>query len=390
MNMDRKTSKIIGIVSYNCHSDHMNYGAVLHSYAFQQYLLTKDVHSVILDYLPMTIEGMNFKYPVLNYKRFWHIKDFFLYFISWGVLGFLPNLRKYKKFQKFFSEYYVKTKHTYKQCELLKMQSLEDYKISEWVVESDVVWKLYSTGGFDKVFFLQAPFMINKRKVAYSPTISSRPFDKEEKETFLEYVNDFYEISCRDREGAEYLSSIIGRKVEWVVDPTLLLDSNHYKKIEKEPVFKPNHYLLTYNCMSNDATMLDQAQKLADKLGLQMIEISNFNINKLKYKHRVLTDIGIEEFLWYFSHADFIICNAFHGCCFSVIYKKEFFLFQRDGSDYRMKSITHGLGLNNRFVPFTDKRIPDDFNLIDYNSVYDKLNALRNVSFDFIDRNIIS
>jgi hypothetical protein len=272
----------------------------------------------------------------------------------------------------------------------MKMQSLEDLHISEWVVESDVVWKLYSQGGFDKIFFLQAPFMMKKKKVAYSPTISSRPFDEDEKRTFLGYINDFFEISCRDKEGAEYLSSIIGRKVEWVLDPTLLLDSKDYRKIEKEPTFKPIHYLLAYNCMSNDIAMLKQAQKLADKLGLLMIEISNFNINKLKYRHKILTDIGIEEFLWYFSHADFVVCNAFHGCCFSVIYKKEFFLFQRDGSDYRMKSITHGLGLDNRFIPFDEKKIPDNFNPIDYNSVYDKLSTLRNVSFEFINRNIIS
>lgn len=381
--------KLIGIVSYNCHSDHMNYGAVLHSYAFQQYLLKKNVHSVILDYLPTTIERANFKYPVLNFKRFWHVKRFLVHFISWGVLGFFPNLRKYHKFQKFFCDYYVKTKHTYRQNQLLKMSSLEDLQISDWVVESDVVWKLYTLGGFDKIFFLQAPFMKNKKKVAYSPSISSRPFNEAETKTFLRYINDFYGISCREKEGADYLSSIIGKKVEWVLDPTLLLEAEDYKRIEKPPHLKPTNYLLVYNCMSNDTIMLEQAQKLADKLGIQMIEVSNFNINKLTYRHKILTDIGIEEFLWYFSHADFVICNAFHGCCFSVIYKKEFFLFQRDGSDNRMKSITRGLGLDNRFIPFSEKQIPDHFNPIDYNSVYDKLSALRKVSFDFIDQNII-
>lgn len=388
--MIMERNKVIGIVSYNCHSDHMNYGAVLHSYAFQQYLFKKDVHSVILDYLPTIIERANFKYPVLNFRRFWRVKGFLSNFISWGVLGFFPNLRKYNKFQKFFSKYYTKTKHTYRQNELLKMQSLEDLNITEWVVESDVVWKLYSHGGFDKIFFLRAPFMVDKKKVAYSPTISSRPFDEDEIKTFLGYVNDFYDISCRDKEGAEYLSSLIGRKVEWVLDPTLLLASEDYKRIESEPHFKPNHYLLTYNCMSNDIDMLEQAQKLADKLGLQMIEISNFNINKMRFRHRILTDIGIEEFLWYFSHADFIVCNAFHGCCFSVIFRKEFFLFQRDGSDYRMKSITSGLGLEKRFVLYAEKKIPDHFDPIDYNSVYEKLSALRKISFDFIDRNILS
>lgn len=141
--------------------------------------------------------------------------------------------------------------------------------------------------------------------------------------------------------------------------------------------------------MVNDRKMLQEAQILAKQLHLELIEISNFNLNKLLFKHKVKTDVGIEEFLGYFQHADFIVCNAFHGCCFSVIFQKQFFLFQRDSSDFRMKSITEGLGISDRLVPHTNKKIPENYNPINYTVVNKKLEELRLQSFEFIRQNII-
>ena len=57
--------KLVGIVSYNIYSQHMNYGAALHSYAFQQYLLNNGVESVIIAYKPKELNNYNLKYPIL-------------------------------------------------------------------------------------------------------------------------------------------------------------------------------------------------------------------------------------------------------------------------------------------------------------------------------------
>ena len=69
--------------------------------------------------------------------------------------------------------------------------------------------------------------------------------------------------------------------------------------------------------------------------------------------------------------------------------RSTFTLFQRDGSDYRMKSIVDGLGLTDRLIPYYDKRIPQTMSLIDYKNVNMRLSALRNQSFDFIERYIV-
>lgn len=382
---------MIGIISYNIHSVHMNYGAALHSWAFQQYLNRLGRDSVVINYFPASFKrhGLSYsiKYPFLNYKRFWNIPHLIYHITNWLVLGYFPNLRKYKKFSRFFNEKVKKTQNEYNQKVLKSISDIEGLGIDTFVAESDVIWKLAINGIFDGVFFLQFPSAEGKRKVAYAPSLSSRPFTKYEEEQFLKLVSDFTAISTRERQGAEYLTKTLKKNVEWMLDPTLLLDECDYLPIAKLP--QEQDYILLYNCMRNDQEMVKEAEAYAQRKGKKLIEVSNWNINRLINKHKVVTDAGIEEFLGYFKNASEVICNAFHGVCFSVIFKKPFYVFQRDNSDYRMKNITDELGLVSRFVPCHNKHLPEGDLVIDYDDVYRKLGIHRQRSFKYIEDYIL-
>lgn len=380
-------AKLVGIVSYNVYSQHMNYGAALHSYAFQQYLMKKGVDSVVLCYIPQKLNEYHLKYPILNFNRIKSFKGFVAFLINWGG-GFFSNLRKYNKFQKFFREHLRKTSKVYRFKELMKLKSIENLEFTTFVCESDVIWKLYKENDFDECFFLNFSAAEDHIKVAYSPSLSSRKFTVAETKKFISLVSGFKAISTREAQTAAYLSSILNHEVEWVLDPTLLLDKEDYDKIAIPP--KENGYVLLYNCMVNDHRMIKEAKNFASQKGMLLIEISNFYINKFVYGHRTKTDIGIEEFLGYIKNADFVICNAFHGMCFSVIFKKQFFLFQRDESDYRMQNITDALGLQSRLISHANKQIPSEYDDIDYEGVYANLEVHRKRSYDFIDENIVN
>lgn len=379
--------RLVALISYNVHSDHMNYGAALHSYAFQQYLLKFGIKSIIVDYYPQILEGRSIKYPFLNFRKIWHIRGFIRHQANW-LLGCLSNIRKYKKFMRFFELYTEKTQKCYSHAELMSTPSVENLPIDTFVCESDVIWKLYSKGGFNEVFFLNFPAADNKRKVAYSPSLGARSFDKEEAKTFIKLTSRFTGISTREQQGAYYINELTGQNVDWVLDPTLLLDDEDYSKIAIRP--KESNYVLLYNCMVNDQIMVHEAERFAKRQGKQLIEISNWYINRFRNRHEVKTDVGIEEFLGYMKYADYVICNAFHGFCFSVVFRRPVLLFQRDSSDYRMKNITDALGLSDRMMPFYDKRIPADLKDIDYDAVYELLANHRNRSYSFIDKYIIN
>jgi len=381
-----RTKGLVGLVSYNVHSNHMNYGAALHSWAFQRVLERFGQESVIIDYFPHLMEGYSIKWPILNNLRFWHPRTFLLDLVRWG-LGTIPNLRKYKKFERFFGVNLTKTKACYSYSQLLRLSNIEALDISTFVCESDVIWKLYGEGGFDEVFFLKFPAAEGRNKIAYSPSLGSRPFTKDEERRFIELTEDFRAISTREEQGGRYLSALLYKDIPWVLDPTLLLNHADYQKITVKP--KERGYVLLYNCMVNDLEMVREAERFAQEHHKVLIEISNWYDNKFRFRHSVKTDVGIEEFLGYMENADFVICNAFHGFCFSVVFRKQMFLFQRDESDFRMKNITDALGLSARLIPWNLKKLPTEFDVIDFVDVYSKLETHRKRSFEFIKDNIL-
>lgn len=376
----------VGIISFNIHSKHLNYGAALHSYAFQTYLKKCRVDSTIIDYIPQSLENYYIKYPILNNMKIWEVKPYIGHFLRWS-LGFFPNIRKYNKFQKFFTLFCERTVESYKSTDLLVRGILKKYNFSTYVCESDVIWKTRSTGGkFDEIFFLNFPDANENIKVAYAPSLGSKPFSKSEINIFKKLTTDFKAITTREKQGAEYLSTILSQKVDWALDPTLLLYQEDYEKLQIKP--KEEKYLLVYNCMINDKKMLKEAAQLAQRHNLKLIEISIYSENKLFFNHQLKDDIGIEEFLGYFINANFVVCNAFHGCCFSVIFKKEFFLFLRDSTDYRMKNLTDALGISDRLIHYSNKKIPSIYKTINYKDVDNRLEKLRLKSFQYIKENI--
>lgn len=382
-----KGQGLIGIISYNLHSNLLNYGAALHSYAFQQYLSRLGSDSVIIDYNPVHVEKKNLKYPFLNLRK---IGGGFNHHFMNFALGAPAHARKHKKFQEFFKKHCRTTQSRYTIKSISAAKDIDKLDIRTFVTESDVTWKSYWDGDFDLGFYLKFPAAEGKRKVAYAPSMHSRPFCAEDEATFRNLVKDFSAISSRERQGAEYISSILEKPIDWYLDPTLLLDADDYRKIAIQPHEKG--YVLLYNCMKNDRVMVKEAEKFAATKGLKLIEVSNFYENSLKFDHIVKTDIGIEEWLGLFDNAEYVICNAFHGFCFSVIFRKQVILFERDGSDFRMRNITEALDASDCMIPFDDKKIPDSIynaeSIVDYDTIIPKLSALREKSRQFITQHI--
>ena len=132
--------------------------------------------------------------------------------------------------------------------------------------------------------------------------------------------------------------------------------------------------------------MLRIAENTAKKFGLELIEISAFRLNNLIFNHKIKTNIGIEEFLGYFANASYVMCNAFHGSCFSVLFEKPFYLFQREPYDYRMKSLIFPLGLDNIYISEKKASSLEYLPLpnINYQCVNKKLEDFRISSMDYL------
>ena len=376
----------VATISFTTHSRHLNYGAVLHGWAFQQVLKGMGCESVIIDYVPMSLTHYHLKWPVINTLRSWrHPFVMCRRLVQW-LVSTRANLRKYAKFEEFKEKNLVCTPQIYTEEGLVAASELEGCTPAVFVCESDVIWKMSATHGLDRGFFLDFPASKGRRKVAYAPSVGNKPLSPDEERRFAEYVRGFDAVSSRERAGAEILAGILGRDVPWVLDPTLLLASTDYAALAKPTSRKG--YVLLYSCMKFNANMVREAKRLAERLGKPLVEVGNFGVNRLIFGHEVIDDAGIEEWLGLFMNADCVVCNSFHGICFSLVFEKPFFAFRRSDSDWRFTNICEELGLMDRLVD-RDGRIPVNVPDIDFGRVKGILDGHVSRSLEFIEQNIV-
>ena len=376
----------VATISYTTHSRHLNYGAVLHGWAFQQVLKRLGCESVVVDYLPRALANHHFKWPILDTFRCWRRPGLFARrFLQW-LFSTRANLRKWRKFERFIHSELNVTQETYTADSLVAAERLGELDPAVFVAEADVIWKRNARYGMDRGFFLDFPAASGKRKVAYAPSLAKEGFPGAEGERFAAYPKTFSAVSSRERAGAEMLADILGRDVPWLLDPTLLLDSADYAALAKPTSRKG--YVLLYSCMKFNANMVREAKRLAERLGKTLVEVGNFGVNRLIFGHEVIDDAGVEEWLGLFMGADCIVCNSFHGICFSVVFGKPFFAFRRADNDWRFTGICGELGLMDRLVD-AGGRIPDDAPDVDYGRVKEILAHHVSRSLAFIETNVV-
>ena len=119
----------------------MNYGTTLHGYAFQQVLHRLGVDSVIIDCFPKAVEGDNLKYLVLNKEKRRSVVKLVAVKLNW-LIGFMPNIWRFKKFQKFIHRIIITTETKYDYESLLKTEKIDNLDIDTFVCESDVFGRL--------------------------------------------------------------------------------------------------------------------------------------------------------------------------------------------------------------------------------------------------------
>lgn len=373
----------VAAISFTTYSKHLNYGAVLHGWAFQRVLESMGCPSATIDYVARGLEGYSIRWPFLNARHRRFIPA--LRFLARWSFSLFANLRKERKFRRFLRENLRLTDRTYRERDLVAGDPELD-RFDVFVCESDVTWKKRDTADFDRGFLLDFPAARAKARVAYAPSLGSRPYPSDQEPRFVEAVRGFAAIGTRERAGAEYVGRLLGRDIPWVLDPTLLLAATEYAAIAKRPRF--GGYVLLYTCMKYNRNMVEEARRYADRLGRRLVEVGNYGVNRYLHGHSVIDDAGVEEWLGLFSHADAVVCNSFHGICFSIIFRKPFYVFSRGGDDFRFANICAATGLADRLLA-PDGRIPAVDAAVDFDAVEAALAPVRARSEAFLREHVI-
>ena len=351
----------VASISVNINTPDFNYGAILHSWAFQQYVQRLDFvkNMEIIDYTTPYLEKMNRFFPwaedLKDLLKAHQWRKAYRLLKTWPA--YLIRLYKFHQFEK---KRLICTK-PYTQKKLAK----SELPFDTIVCESDVIWNpKLCANEYDPSFFAALPCFKKMNKVAYSPSLGDRILNDTYGQQFKELLKNLDHISCRESYAKTIIENYTTKPVTHVLDPVMLLEADDYKCITASRIIKDD-YLLLYLPVNNNPKLREQANLYAQKHQLKILEIST-HLKKIKANDVTLTHAGVEEFLSSIKHASCIFTNSFHAICFAIIFQKEFYAFTRNVVG-KVRDICQTMNLAERFLEddhFTEMP-PIDFNKVD-------------------------
>jgi len=331
------------IKTITCH-DVYNFGATLQAYALMKYLQDKGHEVEIIDYKP---DYLSTRYNLWRIGPRWEGKSPFIR-IAYLALKFPGRLAERlspgkRAFDKFKKNNMRITKKQFKNNEELK----QDPPFAEvYIAGSDQIWNTSYKNGRDPAFYLDfSPPGI--RRVSYAASFSISEILPEYKSFVRTMIKKLDYISVREREGLDILKSIGIEAGVHVLDPVFLLDQSIWNTLADKKI--TDKYLLVYDFEQNEAVEAF-VKKMAKEKGLKIFAVNNYK--ETPYADADYHDSGPEIFLSLIKNAEIVVGNSFHAVAFSLIFKKEFFVFGRikQQVNSRMQDLLSLCDLNDRMI----------------------------------------
>lgn len=357
----------IGIISVDINTPMFNYGAILHTWAFEKYLEMEGFSNYEnIDYLPDILKYQNRLFPIIDLITNTHKRISFRY-----SLHYFQYLKKYIRINKFCRNKMVNSKIQYKYGTIGKKEL--DYDVL--IAEDDVIWApgfLCRKDFVDKTFFLAHENMKDCKKISYSASMAECNFDPKDYQKLKEYLSDFDKISVRESYAKDFIERELHLPATKVLDAVFLLEAKDYAPIISDRFLDMKNYLLMYLPADDNIELREAAKKYAKKNNLVIIEVSN----KICSSKGIYGDCGVEDFLSAIKYASVIFTNSFHAICFAILFEKEFYAFSRK-SGGKIKDICDAFDVSYRYFP--DKYV-ESIDMINYSNVNSTVQRLSNES----------
>ena len=365
-----------------------NYGGLLQNYALQKVLrsLEHDVYTI------------NRRLPDIYTCRLdviirWTLKRYIKKLIGWEY----PLTRKEYNILKQnctnFVKENIRTTKIFNNNKEVK-SIIKKEKFNTYIVGSDQVWRpCYSNNIYnDFLDFCQEKENIKRIAFAASFGVSEWEFNEEQTIECSRLAKLFNAISVREDSGIALCKEHLGVEAIHVLDPTLLLEQEDYiKLVEKagEPV--SNGDLFCY-ILDNNETIKDAIQDIEQELSLKGFQIKAKNDKGTLKRGEDINDFIIPsptKWLRAFMDAEMVFTDSFHGCVFSIIFNKPFWVIgNKERGNARFDSLLRLFNLENRRIDISEINRIDLSTDIDWNKVNTIKKEWQEKSLDFLKSNL--
>lgn len=338
------------------HAPH-NYGSMLQAYALQHTLSALGVENEIINLRTAQQRAM---YPdPTRSSKFQKLKRTLM-----GML--IPQFNrmrnaKFINFERFMSEHMILTREYENPAELTN--TLRGY--DAYITGSDQCW---NTECIDFSWAYYLDFVKNGRKISYASSIGPNK-TLPHGDRISRLLSTFDAISARESGTASVISSLTGKEIELMPDPTLLVSNDEWSKLAGAAPIIDGKYILLYSPYVRD-NVSAIAKSIAKSTGWSIVVTKFMGFKEYRglagCKVRYQLDAGPIEFLNLIKNASVVVSGSFHALVFSMIFSTPFFAVDGD-KDNRMKHILASYNLSDRTIHIDD--------------VNDKLKSIGNVDF---------
>lgn len=225
-------------------------------------------------------------------------------------------------------------------------------KYDAYLIGSDVVWDTVHTNN-DSTYFLD--FLENDnevRKISYSPSVGQSDLTKLNRNIFEKWIDRFDYLGVREKNLEHYVQQFTNKKVRTVLDPSLLLQADDYRKIQAD--IEDKDYILLYLVFENNEmiqSVVDFTNRLARYYNCKVKHFI-YNIPEYVYGSRgeSFSFCSPTEFLALIDNARMVITNSFHGVAYSIVYRKPFYTWRREGAGEKTVLLLEDFNLSERIL----------------------------------------
>lgn len=355
---------------------HTNYGGILQAYALQRVLQDMGHDVVLLDSYPQC--------PTLNpfpLQQMFYLKRLLMKVVAPHKA--IPLFYEKEAMARYWKKEHIRQFYRQHVRNVLfgVGATLNSSDSDALIVGSDQVWRpMYSPNIFD-AYLSFAQDWSHVKRIAYAASFGTDAWEYSEEQTSecRRLVQMFDAVSVREESAVTLCKEHLGVNASWVLDPTLLVDTRHYMEhIAKADAEYPSPMCFGYIL---DASDEKEAifNHIATTQGLQMSSFQNVDDS----------DNGaapsVESWLKAFHDAEFVFTDSFHGCVFSIIFNKPFVVYGNVNRGMaRFQSLLSMFGLENRLVSTPNEAANVVCQLIDWDTVNNRLSELRIQSLEFL------
>lgn len=233
-------------------------------------------------------------------------------------------------------------------------------------------------------------------KLSYAASMAVDSLSATQLSRYQQSLSDYQAISVREANAVSILQPAVSVCVEQVLDPTLLLTDEQWDAfVPKRSIEAP--YLFCF-FLGDTPKHRSLAEEYAKKHGLQIVTLPHLSGSFRKcdkdFGDIKLYDVSPPDFISLIKYSACVFTDSFHTSVFSIIYHKEFFIFDRSSSQSmgsRIVSLLDLFGFQERYCNVPSKMTPQyigSLQALDYTVPFPKFDTMKNCSLAFLQRNL--